>query len=209
MDTAPLLDNLKRFVGRRPGPRTSARCDMCDVEVAASHSHIVNLSTRSLVCACRACYLLFAHEGSTGGRYRAVPDRYLALGADPGLEGLQIPVGLAFFLYSSALARIAAFYPSPAGATESLLPLETWTSIVRANPQIGGLVPDVEALLVRRMHDRSDAFIVPIDACYELVGTIRRHWRGFDGGDEARQEIDQFFARVQARSRPLTTEASG
>jgi hypothetical protein len=39
-----------------------------------------------------------------------------------------------------------------------------------------------------------------VDACYELVGIIRRHWRGFDGGAEARASIEQFFDRVRTRS---------
>jgi hypothetical protein len=52
---------------------------------------------------------------------------------------------------------------------------------------------------------------VPIDVCYALVGQLRRVWRGFDGGTEARQAIDDFFADIAARSRPATpiTEADG
>jgi len=44
---------------------------------------------------------------------------------------------------------------------------------------------------------------VPIDACYELVGGIRQHWRGFDGGEDARLQIDRFFTHLRERSRPL------
>ncbi|HEY2747634.1 MAG TPA: DUF5947 family protein, partial [Polyangia bacterium] len=68
---------------------------------------------------------------------------------------------------------------------------------------------DVEALLVaprdrdgRNRQERFDCFLVPISACYELVGRVKRCWRGFDGGDEAWREIDGFFARVRARSEP-------
>jgi hypothetical protein len=43
---------------------------------------------------------------------------------------------------------------------------------------------------------------VPIDACYALVGQLRRLWRGFDGGTEAHQAMDDFFAEIAARSRP-------
>jgi Family of unknown function (DUF5947) len=202
-DPAPSLDTLKRFFEKKRGSRAADRCDLCDVELAAEHGHLVNVSTRALMCACRACYLLFANAGAGGARYRAVPDRYVSLDRNLDWDGLQIPVGVAFFFFNSALARVAAFYPSPAGATESLLPLDTWADIVSACPPIAQLAPDVEALLVRRTHDRRESFIVPIDACYELVGAIRRLWRGFDGGDEARDEIDRFFARVRARSRPL------
>ena len=36
------------------------------------------------------------------------------------------------------------------GATESLLPLDTWRVIVDANPVLGGMEPDVEALSIVR-----------------------------------------------------------
>jgi hypothetical protein len=203
-DAARSLAGLKRFFGKAEKTRTAERCDFCDTEIPGEHSHVVNTSSRSLMCVCRACYLLFMHQGAAGGRYRAVPDRYIALGgADVEWDTLQIPVGVAFFFYNSALARVAAFYPSPAGATESLLPLDTWTDMVGAHPFLEQLAPDVEALLVRRTRDNTESFIVPIDACYELVGGIRRHWRGFDGGEDARLQIDQFFTRLRERSRPL------
>jgi hypothetical protein len=206
-DPTELLAGLKRFFDRRPQRRSDERCDFCDVELIGAHSHVVNVSTstRSLMCVCRACYLLFTHDGSGGGRYRPVPDRYVSVDTDIGWEALQIPVGVAFFFFNSSLARVAAFYPSPAGATESLLPLDTWTTIVRAHPFLAELAPDVEALLVRRTRDQSESFIVPIDACYELVGRIRRHWRGFDGGPEAREQVDEFFSCLRGRSRPLMT----
>ena len=60
---------------------------------------------------------------------------------------------------------------------------------------------DVEALLISRRRGRTETecWIVPVDACYELVGRIRRHWRGFEGGEEAWVEIDAFFAGLGAR----------
>ena len=61
------------------------------------------------------------------------------------------------------------------------------------------LSPDVEALLVRKAGEQFESYIVPIDACYELVGRIRRHWKGFHGGVEAWHEIDSFFEVVRER----------
>lgn len=65
---------------------------------------------------------------------------------------------------------------------------------------------DVEALLVRRTKEPgggdSSCHLVPIDACYELVGRLRTLWRGFDGGREAHEAMDGFFAQVRQRSRP-------
>jgi hypothetical protein len=44
--------------------------------------------------------------------------------------------------------------------------------------------------------------LVPVDACYELVGRLRKVWRGFDGGRDAREAMADFFADVTAKSRP-------
>ena len=134
-------------------------------------------------------------------------------------DALQIPVGVAFFFVNSTLEQIAAFYPSPAGATESLLPLDSWNEIVAANPELTTLRPDVEAFLVRGGEHRSgtvqalgqperqpECFLVPIDVCYELVGELRRLWKGFDGGTEAHDALDAFFDRVRAKSQPTKSQ---
>lgn len=199
------LEVLERF--RRPRPRPGERCELCSVEIDEAHAHLVDVSSRSLLCACRPCYLLFLPGGASSGRYKAVPDRVVAL---PGTavtratwEELQIPVGIAFFFFSTLTAAVHGFYPGPAGATESLLPLDLWDRLRAAEPAIGSMENDVEALLVRA--DRSGepaAFVVPIDACYELVGYLRMQWKGFDGGSEARQTIDDFFTGVRLRVRP-------
>ena len=39
--------------------------------------------------------------------------------------------------------------------------------------------------------------VFPVDACYRLVGLVRLHWKGFDGGAEAWAAIDAFFAELQ------------
>ena len=46
-----------------------------------------------------------------------------------------------------------------------------------------------------------ECYIVPIDACYELVGHLRTLWRGFDGGKEANAKLEAFFDDVRARAR--------
>lgn len=157
------------------------------------------------MCSCRPCYLLFAPQGAAQGRYKAVLDRYLNLPdfrlTNAQWDELQIPISLAFFFFNSTTQSMAAFYPSPAGATESLLPLRTWEEIVAANPLIASLEPDVEALLLfRKKNAEPQSYLVPIDACYELVGLIRKSWKGFDGGEEAWNNIAQFFDDIHARS---------
>jgi hypothetical protein len=155
------------------------------------------------MCACRPCYLLFTSSAAAGGRYRSIGERYAHLpdlvAASDLWEQSDIPVEIAFFLRSSLSSRVLAFYPSPAGATESGLPLDIWNEIVGSDPTLRTLEPDVEALLVYRHCEGSECWIVPVDACYELVGRIRRYWRGFNGGEEAKREIEAFFAALQQR----------
>jgi len=237
----------------RPAPEET--CEFCATAIPADHGHVADLDTSTLMCACRACYLLFTHSGAgqawsgrpgegaghggpgesgeqagqerqagTGeavgqgrrigrARYRSIPDRYRS---DPGhpltvaeWNALEIPVGLAFFLRSSASGDTTAFYPSPAGATECRLDLEAWGRIAADHPLVAAAAPDVEAVLVSRGplgQDGVDAFLVPIDACYELAGRMRLQWRGFDGGAEARQSIAEFLDRVRERSQDLSQE---
>ncbi len=127
----------------RERPRPGERCEMCATPIPDDHDHVVDLEQRSLQCTCRGCYLLFAPEGAGGSRYRAVPDRFLSFpdfALSPGQwDGLQIPVSVAFFFLNSTLERVAAFYPGPAGATESLLSLDTWDEVVAANPGLATL----------------------------------------------------------------------
>ncbi|MGH3624681.1 MAG: DUF5947 family protein, partial [Sciscionella sp.] len=59
---------------------------------------------------------------------------------------------------------------------------------------------DVEALLVNRDGDSFECFLVPIDVCYTLVGIVKLRWRGFDGGTEAWEKIEAFFADLRERS---------
>jgi hypothetical protein len=199
---------LTRVRDARPGPAAGERCEMCAEGIGGEHQHVVDVAGRGLLCTCRACYLLFTAEGAQL-RYRAVPDRYLSFpgfAPTPGQwDELEIPVGLAFFFVNSQLGRPVAFYPGPAGATESELPLGAWDRLVAAEPGLAGLLPDVEALLVRqpdREHHAAVAFLVPIDRCYELVGSLRATWRGFDGGQEARALLQAFFADLARRSTP-------
>jgi Family of unknown function (DUF5947) len=206
MNTA--YDVLARITSNRADAEPDVeRCEMCSELIADEHQHVVNVAGRQLMCVCRACYLLFT-DTDAQLRYRAVPDRYLAFG-DFALDrrvwsALQIPVGMAFFFRNSELGRTVAFYPGPAGATESELDLDAWNAIGGADPRADLMADDVEALLVR-VPDTENAepqsYLVPIDACYEFVGRLRMLWRGFDGGQQARQFIDDFFAQIAARAR--------
>ena len=209
-DSNPLAV-LQRIRQQKAAPtvRPGERCDLCAEPVPDDHSHVVDVQARNLMCVCRGCYLLFTPGGAGGGHYRAIPDRYMRL-ASSGASRLpwdqfQIPVGVAFFFFNSSLGHVVAFYPGPAGATESELPLDKWIELEAADPTLRSMEPDVEALMVRAdsvpgRSVASEAYVVPIDACYELVGELRRLWRGFDGGQEAHDAIDSFFSRLRERA---------
>ncbi len=200
---------LQRIRESRPReiPRAGEACELCTEPIPDDHGHLVDLAARTLMCACRGCYLLFLSEGAGGSHFRSIPERYLAFpdfALSPAQwDNLQLPVNVAFFFLNSSLGRVAAFYPGPAGATESELPLDTWAEVVTANPALDTLQPDVEAFLVRARTEGggTECYIVPIDACYELVGHLRRLWRGFDGGQEAKAKLDAFFDDVRAKAR--------
>jgi hypothetical protein len=181
-------------------------CELCGAALPPEHRHLLDLKTRSLLCACRPCSLLFDRPAAGGGHYRLLGDRRLSLDDfvldDAVWERLQIPVEMAFFFRNSALERVVAFYPSPMGATESRLDLGAWQEIERANPALRTLEDDVEALLVNRAGSRHGYWLVPVDDCYRLVAVIRTRWRGFSGGKEVWTEIDSFFHSLAQRAKP-------
>ena len=190
----------------QPSGADEEHCEFCSAGIPAGHSHVADLEQSSLMCACRACYLLFTQPGAGRARYRSVPDRYLR---DPDRtlsaaewDELQIPVGLVFFLYRSEPGELGCFYPSPAGATECALDLPAWQRLAAGHPLLSQAEPDVEAVLISQDESAGiEYFIVPVDACYELAGRMRMLWRGFDGGTEARQSIAEFLAGVRHRAK--------
>jgi hypothetical protein len=207
----PRLREIAREVGRQrsaasPGDPEPEACDLCGEPVPAEHRHLIDLQSRELMCCCRACSLLFDRERGTpgGGHFRLVPDRRLFLADfeldDAAWAALRIPVDMAFFFHHSGEGRVVAFYPSPMGPTESLLELDTWEEIERANLVLRTMEPDVEALLVNRARGPGEHYVVPIEDPYRLVALIRTRWRGFTGGSEVWEEIEAFFAGLRSRA---------
>ncbi|GAA1654901.1 DUF5947 family protein [Catellatospora bangladeshensis] len=217
--------NLRRYLTAPPAEPARAapeRCELCAAPIPAAHDHLVDVTGRSLPCACQACYLLFVptagdgagagardgsgRRGARGRRYAAVPREYVAL---PGFAlseadwaALDVPVRLVFVFVNSVLGHPVALYPSPAGAAESQLPPRVWAELLARHPYTAALPADVMALLVHGGPDGPECHAVPIDACYRLVGLVRTLWRGFDGGQEARAAIDGFLAEVRSRAVP-------
>jgi hypothetical protein len=211
---------LRRFARpARPAGEAAAgpadeRCELCGTKVGGEHAHMVDLQHRSLACACRACALLFTRPG---GRYSTVPDRVRHDPQAPLTESewaeLQIPVSIAFFFVNSALGRVIASYPSPAGVTECELDLAAWDRLAAAHPLLRAPAPDVEAILVTGGGPREtggiETFLVPIDVCYSLAGALRQEWHGFDGGAEVKGILADLLASLRRRARTLEPAQAG
>ena len=212
----PSLIATLRGLLHSPGGAQDERCDLCGGHLADPHTHVADIGRRRLLCACGSCATL----ESTGGTrqltsapaarpLRSVPRRFAhspsMMISAASWQSLEIPVDVAFFFINSSLARTVAFYPGPAGATESLLSLDAWAALADQCPWMKTLAPDVEGLLARKMGDDYRCFVVPIDTCYELVGRIRTHWVGLGGGEVVRKEIDGFFEAVRVRAGGLTS----
>ena len=199
---------LRRFARR---PSAAEPCELCGRGLDGEHPHVLELPARRLLCVCDACAVLFP-----GGqaKYTRVPRTIRRLTdfrlTEAQWDSLLIPIEMAFFYRDSAGGRVVAVYPSPAGPTESLLPLDHWNEIADANPALAAMTSDVEALVVNRLgagtrqpaflDHRPEYFIVPIDHCFRLVGLVRLHWKGLSGGTEVWNAFAAFFADLQSRA---------
>lgn len=195
---------LRQFARRRA---PIERCELCGLELSSEHEHLVEPINRKLLCACDPCAILF--DSQSGTRYKRIPHRILFLSdfqlTDGQWDALRVPIEIVFFFQSTPQGRVIALYPSPAGPTESLLSLDTWTEIEKMNPVLKEMRPDVTALLVNRVghlraHLPPEYYLIPIDECYRLVGLIRSNWRGLSGGTEVWREISAFFATLKTRA---------
>jgi hypothetical protein len=170
-------------------PRQVEHCDLCETEVPADHRHLLQLTERQILCACESCFALRSGDPDlrpTG--HRIVPLEGFDLPDELWAE-FRIPIGLAFLFRSSVEGRVTAFYPSPAGATESELDLGAWEELAAANPILDTLELDAEALIVNRLADPAQFLIAPIDRCYGLVGLVKLRWEGINGGSSLREAI--------------------
>ncbi len=197
---------LRRFLGPAPAAEAvPARCELCSAALPADHGHLVDRQERSLPCACRPCYLLFWQAPSgQQRRYAAIPPDYAAVDlalTDADWARLGAPVGLLFVFRQTGVPDPVALYPSPAGATEADLATGVLAELLQRHPVTAALPSDVAALLLHREATAIEAFVVPVDVCYRLVGTVRQTWRGFDGGTEARAAIAAFLEDCRHRTR--------
>lgn len=200
---------LRQVVRRRASADGTERCELCGAELAFVHQHLLDPKQRQILCSCDACATVFC--GQLGAHFLRVPRRIRVLAdfqlADLQWEALMIPINLAFFFYDTAAGKMKAMYPSPAGAIESLLHLETWGEITADHSSLAALQPDVGCFLVNRVTSPYEYYLVPIDECFRLVGIIRMHWRGLSGGVEVWKEIARFFGELRARANVVSESA--
>jgi Fe-S cluster biogenesis protein NfuA len=183
-----------------PPDPSDEHCELCGVDVPEEHRHLLHLEERRILCVCHSCLALRSGDATyrpTGTRTLWLEDFELD---DETWSAFGIPIGLAFFLNSGSVGGIAALYPSPAGATECELPLDAWERLSAANPILGDLEPDAEALIVNRMADPPQHAIVPIDECYRLIGLIKSRWSGISGGAAVESAVPEFFAELRSQA---------
>lgn len=201
--TGRLPSTLVAGLGRlaRPEPVVEdEQCEVCGSGISAEHRHLLELEERRILCACEPCIAM----RSGVENYCPVGTRTVWLDdidfPDALWSAFQLPIGLAFFLRSSGTGTVVALYPSPAGATESELHLESWNALVERNPVLQQLEADGEAFVVNRMTDPPEHAIVPIDECYRLVGLIKANWTGISGGDAISDAVPKFFAHIRRKA---------
>jgi hypothetical protein len=172
--TNAVLAKLRSFVTGTP----VEECELCAQAIAVEHEHLLEPEARRVFCACGACAQLFMEEQQQkGARYLRVKRRAARLPDlafdDAIWAELSVPVGLAFFTTRSRTGEVVATFPGRAGLIESFVPLKAWSELERNFPALKSILPDVEALLVRRTLRHQDYLQVSIDHCYELAGLLR------------------------------------
>ena len=197
---AETIARLRRLGGRRSAAAAAARaerCDLCGTTLPDDHRHLLQTDERRILCVCEPCLAMRAGEpGLRPTGNRTVPLEGFDLD-DELWAAFAIPIGLACFLRSSASGQVVALYPSPAGATECELPLAAWDELVARNPVLRTLESDIEVLVVSRLGQPARFAIVPVDRCYELVGTIKASWTGISGGTAVEDAVGDFFDRLR------------
>ncbi len=202
------LEVLSRIRTGRTAPEPAGeRCEMCAEPIADEHQHVVECGCPPTDVRLPGCYLLFTDaerrtcatarcptatcrsrtSRSAGGSGRRCRSRWVSRS-------------------SSATPRWTARSRSIPGRPAPPSPSWTWRRGRRRAAIRGWACSPTTS---RRCWSgcptiaerRRSVFLVPIDACYEFVGGLRLLWRGFDGGAQARDFIDGFFAGVARAQR--------
>ena len=88
------FSSLRRFAqeesekaAKEAAQAAQEHCDLCKEPIPSEHRHLMEVSTREMMCACRPCSILFDSEAASEGRYRLIPDRHLCPGCGESMEG--------------------------------------------------------------------------------------------------------------------------
>ena len=205
---ANLVTGLRRFLpetapeaaASAPAAAGEEQCELCVLTLAANHRHLLHLDERRILCVCETCWAVRSGEAE----FRPVGNRTVWLDdfalTDEQWASFQIPIGLAFFMVSTVSGGVIALYPSPAGATECELDLESWQRLVTENPALADLEADAEALIVNRMAEPPKHVIAPIDVAYQLVGVVKTSWEGISGGSATEEAVARYFEGLRERA---------
>lgn len=183
---------------------------MCAAPLAGEEQrHLLDLIHHTFLSICNGCALAFGPRGANAGTYRLVPTRHLALldfqGTNELGTGPERWGKVAYLLRSSEAGRILILSLDPAGVRESTFDLECWRTLLKANPLLDSLEPDVEALLINRSAQPPSSYIVPIDTCSRLLGLLSRCQQNQKREQEIWEAIEAFFAEIQAEASPTIT----
>ena len=196
--TNAVLSKLRAFVTGNP----VEECELCAQAITVEHEHLLEPEARRVLCACSACAALFLQEQEQpSARYLRVERRAARLQielSDASWSELGVPVGLAFFTTRSRTGEVVATFPGRAGIVESFVPLRAWSELEQRFSAIKRILPDVEALLVRRTSRHQDYFQVSIDHCYELAGMMRSSEAPLSSPELA--VVQSFFARLDEQT---------
>lgn len=177
---------LKRFVQERP---VEQRCELCAAAIDPSHEHLYEPQKRSLMCACKACALLFPETGEASYRRLVTrpPERADLSFEERDLGLLELPVRLAFLMPSQVHGSLFVSFPNARGATESQLPLSRWDEFRERHPQLGLLRPELDVLALDARREPTLSALLSIDVYLAMLGRLR----GAPVATQAWQEFEQ------------------
>jgi hypothetical protein len=197
--TSAMLGKLRALV---TGTKVE-ECELCAEAIGSEHEHLLEPGARRVLCACETCAGLFLREEHrASARYLRVERRAARLSEldidDEIWSGLGVPVGLGFFTTRSPSAEVVATFPGRSGIIEAFVPLKAWSELERRFPVLRRMLPDVEALLVRRSSRHRDYFLVSIDHGYELCGLLRGSEAALSSPELA--AVQRFFERLDEQT---------
>ena len=192
----------------RPARRWARAASCAAAPSAAEHRHLVDIAERSLRCSCVAVRAPVPAAGAALSRGAR------SLAARPGASRSTSAPGRRCRSRcgwrSSSVSRAAPAEPALGGVLSRArrrhrvdarrsTPGRSWPPRCRSRPPSSPTSRRCSSPATATA--ASTAMLVPVAACYELVGRVKRCWRGFDGGDGGVGR-DRRLLRPRARAQP-------